>query len=446
MSDKGTVYDEGPGQGLLRHQLWFRVLVGLLAGFAGGLLLGPEVGLVADGTGKLIGEWLALPGNIFLTVLQFIVIPLVVASVMLGIADGNDSRAIGTLGGGVLWFVITTTIAITIAFILSNLIEPGSQIDSSRLGGLGNPDVDAPDLTGRSIPATIASALPENMFEHMASNDMLQIVIAAAIFGLALIRMPNVEGQPIIDLMRATQSVCMTVVLWLMKFAPIVVFGLIADTVITKGLSAIAAVSMFFFTVILALLAMIGVYMLLVAVLGGRNPITFIKDCREPMLLAFSTSSSSATMPVTLRTTTARHKVRTSVGGLVIPLGTTINMDGTALYQAVAATFIAQAYGLDLTTFQMVSIVVLAIAGSIGTPGIPSAGIPILAAILENQGIPVEGIALILGVDRLLDMSRTVINVTGDMTAATVLDRLIGHKLDKKAPEAVAETPPSASG
>lgn len=414
----------------MHRQLWFRVLAGLVLGGLVGTMMGPDLGLMDQGIAVQIGEWLALPGRLFLTLLKFIVIPLVISSVMLGICDGNDIRAIRTLGSGLVYFVITTTIAIVIGFTLTGLIEPGSQIDSSQLGAVVKPDIVAPNVGGSSIPATIVAAIPTNLVEHMVKTDMLQVVIAAVIFGLALLKMPNVEGRPIVDLMRATQQVCMTIVMWLMKFAPVVVFGLIANTVITMGFGAISAVSLFFLTVILGLLAMIGVYMVIVSVVGGRNPVTFIRDCRDVMVLAFSTSSSSATMPVTLRTVEEVHKIRPTVGRLVIPLGTTINMDGTAIYQAIAALFIAQAYGIDLTTFQMVSIIVLSIAGSIGTPGIPSAGIPILAAILESQNIPVEGIALILGVDRLLDMSRTVINVVGDMTAAAVLDRLFGHKME----------------
>ena len=415
----------------MRNQLWFKVLIALFLGFGVGTAMGPDMQWMRADYAQTIGEWMALPGNLFLITLKFIVIPLVISSVMLGIADGNDSGAIGTLGIGVIYFVITTTIAISISFFLGGLIEPGAQIAASATAELVKPEIAAPDIAGRSIPDLLRGAMPTNMIRHMADNAMLQLVIAAAIFGLAMLRMDRDESQPIMDLMRSTQKVCMTVVLWLMRYAPIVVFGLIANTVIERGFSAISGVSLFFITVILALLAMLCVYSILLIFVARRSPIEFFKNSREVMVFAFSTSSSSATMPVTLETSIDRHKIHPGVTGLVIPLGTTINMDGTALYQAVAALFIAQAFGIDLTTFQMASIVVLAIAGSIGTPGIPSAGIPILAGILSSQGIPVEGIALILGVDRLLDMSRTVVNVMGDMTAAAVMDRLMGSRFAK---------------
>lgn len=413
-----------------RDQLWFKVLVGLMLGFAVGSLMGPDLNYMDHATALTFGDWMALPGNIFLIMLRFIVIPLVISSVMLGIADGNDTSAIGTLGAGIVYFVITTTIAISIAFFVTSIIQPGASM-GAMTEGLVVPDIAQTDIAGRSIPDMIRGAMPINMIRHMADNAMLQLVIAAAIFGVAMLKMDEKESLPILDLMRSTQKVCMTIVMWLMKYAPIVVFGLIANTVIKSGFAAIEAVSLFFVNVVVVLLAMLCVYAILLKFIARRSPIEFFKKSREVMVLAFSTSSSAATMPVTLEVSIDEHKINKSVVGLVVPLGTTINMDGTALYQAVAAIFIAQAYGIDLTTLQMISIVVLTIAGSVGTPGIPSAGIPILAGILASQGIPVEGIALIMGVDRLLDMSRTVINVMGDMTAAAVLEKLMGKRFKK---------------
>ena len=421
---------ENNGTERKRDQLWFKVLVGLMLGFAVGSLMGPDLNYMDTATALTFGDWMALPGNIFLIMLRFIVIPLVISSVMLGIADGNDTSAIGTLGAGIVYFVITTTIAITIAFFVTSIIQPGASM-GAMTQGLVVPDIAQTDIAGRSIPDMIRGAMPINMIRHMADNAMLQLVIAAAIFGVAMLKMDEKESLPILDLMRSTQKVCMTIVMWLMKYAPIVVFGLIANTVIKSGFAAIEAVSLFFVNVVVVLLAMLTVYAILLKFIARRSPIEFFKKSREVMVLAFSTSSSAATMPVTLEVSIDEHKINKSVVGLVVPLGTTINMDGTALYQAVAAIFIAQAYGIDLTTLQMVSIVVLTIAGSIGTPGIPSAGIPILAGILASQGIPVEGIALIMGVDRLLDMSRTVINVMGDMTAAAVLEKLMGRRFKK---------------
>ncbi len=421
-----------------RDQLWFKVLVGLLLGFAIGSLVGPDLNFIDHTNAEArdvvltLGQWIALPGNIFLIMLRFIVIPLVISSVMLGIADGNDTSAIGMLGAGIIYFVITTTIAITIAFFVTSIIQPGAAM-GAMTEGLVVPDIMQADIAGRSVPEMIRDAMPTNIIRHMADNAMLQLVIAAAIFGVAMLKMDKEESLPILDLMRSTQKVCMTIVMWLMQYAPIVVFGLIANTVLMNGFAAIESVALFFVNVIIILLAMLGVYAILLKFVARRSPLEFFKKSREVMVLAFSTSSSSATMPVTLEVAIDEHKMNKSVVGLVIPLGTTINMDGTALYQAAAAIFIAQAYGIDLTTLQMVSIVVLTIAGSIGTPGIPSAGIPILAGILASQGIPVEGIALIMGVDRLLDMSRTVVNVMGDLTAAAVLEKLIGKRFDKAA-------------
>ena len=409
----------------LREQLWFKVIIGLFAGFMIGALLGENFALVQREVALTIGEWIALPGYIFMTLLKFVVIPLVISSVILGIYQGQNNKALNTLGFGLIYILCTSALATGLAFFLAGIIEPGNAINNSFLGAIEGHNVKQLNVIEHGVIGIIKGIFPDNLFRHMNNTDMLQLVVAAIIVGFALLNMSKQETKPLVDLMQSIQTVCMNIVLWLMKYTPIVVFGLIANTVINKGLGAITAVSLFFLNVVIGLLALLLIYMLLITFFTKRNPFEFMKNCREVMALALATSSSSATMPVTLRVTENVHKVSPQVSRLIIPLGTTINMDATAMYQATVVLFIAQAFGIDLSTMQLVSIVLLAIVASIGAPGIPSSSIPILAGTLASQGLPVEGIALILGVDRLLDMGRSVVNVTGDMTAATVLDRFI---------------------
>ncbi|WP_394172789.1 dicarboxylate/amino acid:cation symporter [Thalassotalea litorea] len=408
-----------------RQQLWFKVFLALILGFVIGSLLSENLGLIDADIARPLGQWLALPGTIFMMLLKFIVLPLVLSSVILGIVNSNDVKAIKTLGFGVAYILCTSAMAIALAFFLAGWIQPGLVMNPEYLGQLSSPDLQQLDLTENGIIGIITGIFPTNIFSHLSQNQMLQVVVAAIIFGFGLLHLDYKSARPLLELMESVQSLCMTIVLWLMKYTPIVVFGLIANVIITKGLGAISAVSLFFINVIVGLLLILVIYLIIIAVFTKKSPWLFLNNCREVMALALATSSSSATMPVTLRVTESLHGVKPQVSRLIIPLGTTINMDATAMYQATVVLFIAQAFGIDLTTTQMVTIVLLSLVASIGAPGIPSSSLPILAGTLASQGLPVEGMALILGVDRLLDMGRSVVNVTGDMTAATVLNRFI---------------------
>jgi len=424
--------------GLFRDHLWAQVIAGLVLGVVVGLLMGPDIGLLDTETASIIGSWLALPGELFLAMLQFIVVPLVVASVAVGIAGNPDLGVVRRLGVGVvLYFLITTSIAVTVGVGASTLIRPGDYVsDEQKLAMQQAPDeltadAEVGDVSG---PETIISLIPTNPVENMAEGDMLQIVIAAAIFGLALVAMRREESTPLVDFLSSVQGACMTIVIWLMKFAPIAVFGLIADITARVGMEAIQSVGAYVATVLIALLIMLTAYMIILRLLAGRSPLTFLRDSREVMLIAFSTSSSSATMPVTLRTVEERHNISPTVGRLVVPLGATINMDGTALYQAAATVFLAQVYGIEFGLLQLLTVLAMSIGASIGTPGVPGVGIVVLASILMSVGVPKEGIALILAVDRILDMCRTTLNVTGDMVATATLERVLGiHKFESAA-------------
>ena len=256
---------------------------------------------------------------------------------------------------------------------------------------------------------------------------MLQVILFAIIIGVALMMMSQPQAKPLLDLLASLQEVCMTVVRVAMRIAPVAVFGLMAQLTTKIGLEILIGMAIYVGTVLLGLAVLLAFYMLLLFSVSRMSPAEFIRATREVLLLAFSTSSSAAVMPVTIRTVEEKLNVKPSVSQFVIPLGTTINMDGTALYQGVAAIFLAQVFGINVGVGGMLLIIVTAVGASIGSPGTPGIGIVILSLVLDSVGIPVAGIALIMGVDRLLDMCRTMVNVCGDMVATKVLERWIGE-------------------
>lgn len=252
---------------------------------------------------------------------------------------------------------------------------------------------------------------------------MLQVVMFAMIMGVALVMMNPAQSKPLLDLMSSLQEVCMTVVSWAMHLAPLAVFGLMAQLTSKIGLDAILGMGVYVGTVLTGLLILMSLYLVLVYLFSHQRPASFLRSTRDVLLLAFSTSSSAAVMPLSIKTAEEKLQVHPSVSQFVIPLGATINMNGTALYQGVATVFLAQVFAVDLSTGALLLVIVTAVGASIGSPGTPGVGIVILAMVLETVGIPVAGIVLIMGVDRILDMSRTAVNVCGDLVAAKLMNR-----------------------
>jgi Na+/H+-dicarboxylate symporter len=416
---------------LIKGRLWLKVLIGMALGVGLGFLLGPEVGWVRPHVAESIVSWLALPGMLFLALIQMIVIALVFASIIRGLGASDNIaqlRALGLRAG--VYFIFTSTVAIGIGLGVSLLIKPGRYIDLSGAGGAKDGGVVAPLPDERtSIPEQVVGLLPENPIAAMAEGQMLQIVLFAIVIGIALVSMPNEKSRPLFDLLGAVQEVCMTVVKWSMRLAPLAVLGLMTRVTATMGLDSLAGMGVYVLTVLLGLLTLVVVYLILLAIFGRISPWRFLGAVREVQLLAFSTSSSAAVMPLSLKTAEEKLGIRPASSGFLIPLGATINMDGTALYQGVATLFLAQAFGVDLGIGALALVVVTAVAASIGAPATPGVGIVVLATVLGGVGIPAEGIAIILGVDRILDMSRTAVNVTGDLTAAVLLDRWMGDQL-----------------
>tara|TARA_R110002073_G_scaffold24260_8_gene82067 strand:+ start:37696 stop:39027 length:1332 start_codon:yes stop_codon:yes gene_type:complete len=413
---------------LVAGRLWLKVIIAMALGIGVGLVLGPSVGWIDPKVAALIGDWLALPGQLFLGSIQMIVVPLVVASIVRGLADGEDVEQLRKLGIRLAgYFVLTTTVAVTIGVGLATLLKPGRFVASSEMfQSSTNLPVAGQPIEPASIPDLVTSILPVNPLGAMVEGQMLQVVLFSVIFGVALIAMQPKQAQPILDLFESLQEVCMTVVRWAMRLAPIAVFGLVAQVAMTLGVTALTGLAAYVGTVLLGLLILLVLYTTLSAVVGKRSPRAFLRSIRDVQLLAFSTSSSAAVMPLSIQTAEEQLDVRPSVAQLVVPLGATINMDGTAMYQAIATVFLAQVTGIDLGLGALVLIVVTAVGASIGASSTPGVGIVLLASILQSAGIPVGAIALILGVDRILDMSRTAVNVTGDLTACVVMNRWVG--------------------
>jgi len=415
--------------GLVQGRLWLKVLLGMALGLIIGAFLGPSFGLVEPQTGITIGNWLAFPGQLFLATIQMIVIPLVVASVIRGLAASENLEQLKKLGVRVtLFFAVTTALSAVIGLTVANLIDPGESMTGllSDVGPVTNVVTTATAPSIVALPETLVGLLPGNPLGAMVEGQMLQIVIFSVIFGIALVSMVPAQAKPMLELLGSLQEVCMTVVRGAMRLAPIAVFGLMAQLTTKIGFSALLGMAIYVATVIIGLLLLLLVYLLMLRIFIGERPVRFLRVTRDVLLLAFSTSSSATVMPLSIKTAEQQLNVRPSISQFVIPLGATINMNGTALYQAVATVFLAQVYGIDLSIGSMALVVAMAVGASIGSPATPGVGIVILAMVLETVGIPASGVALIMGVDRILDMSRTAINVTGDLVTCALMERWVG--------------------
>jgi len=417
-------------QGLVKGKLWLQVCIAMVLGIAAGIAIGPTMGWVSPSRAAVIGNWMAFPGQLFLALIQMIVIPLIFASIVRGLSATEDTAQLKKMGFRVvIYFVVTTGIAAALGIWLTLMIRPGEFVDRTALQAsfAQAQTLAAPDTmvtpTLKTLPQQVLTLLPSNPLTSMVESNMLQIVIFAMVIGVALVMMSREQARPLLELMGTIQEVCMTVVRWAMWLAPYAVFGLLAQLMSKIGLDALIGMAVYVATVLLGLFCLFVMFMVIAWFGVGRGPISFLKATRELLLLAFSTSSSAAVMPLSIKTAEEKLGVRPSVSQFVIPLGATINMNGTALYQGVAAIFLAQIFGIDVSTGGMVLIVVTAVGASIGSPATPGVGIVVLATVVSTVGVPPAGIALIMGVDRILDMSRTALNVSGDVVASMLVNR-----------------------
>lgn len=430
-------------QGLIEGRLWLKVLIGLILGIGLGILLGPDVRLAEADHTLVITSWLALPGQIFLRLVKMIIIPLVFSSIIIGLVSSGDPEFLKKIGPRlVLYFTFTTTIAILIGFGAAFLVRPGSYINTGQIELTENLPVNRNEPAGSSeemnIPEQIVNLLPDNPLQTMLSGEMLGVVIFTIIIGIALLVIDNRYAEPLIRLLEAIQQICLTIVRWAMELAPYAVFGLMTQITSQIGLEALSGLGMYVITVLAGLIVLILAYNLIILVFTNNKPGNFMRAVKDVQVLAFSTSSSAAVMPLSIKTAEDKLGVRPTIAQFLIPVGTTINMDGTALYQAVATIFLAQVFGVELSLSALLLVVMITVGSSIGAPATPGVGVVILATILESVGIPGSGIALILGVDRILDMSRTVANVTGDLTACVFFDKNLSSVFSSDTNEADA--------
>lgn len=424
---------------LMKSKLWLQVIVALLLGIGFGFVLNPSSGFIGKENSELIASWMDMPGTVFLRIVQMVMIPLVFSSIITGIVS-NESSDLKKMGGGLLlYFVGTTFIAITLAITVSYIFMPGKRIyDNGGLGGGGeNASVEGPVSGGLAdIPRMISDLIPNNPLETILTTEMLGVVIFTVIVGLALMQMKKEETHELIKLISSVQRICMTVISWAMRLVPLAVFGLMAALVSRVGFEGLVGLGYYAMVVIVGLALLLIVYLLIVGTFTDISIPKFLSAAREPQLLAFSTASSAAVMPLSMEVADKKLGVAPKVSDFVIPIGASINMDGTALFQCVTALFMAQAYGIDLGIGGLLLITFTLIGASIGTPAIPGGGVVILASVLQSSGIPTEGLIIVIGIDRLLGMFRTAINVTGDLVACLVFDKWQGKKLESSQAEA----------
>lgn len=436
---------------LIQGRLWLKVLIALGLGVVFGVLLGPDLGWFKATTVTTITAWLALPGQVFLAIIQMIVVPLVLASIVCGLASNNNPAAMKRNGLlAVAFIVISTAIAAALGIFLALNIQPGSFIDASALSDAATAPLTSGVAKGfpavAELPDKVSALIPRNPLASMASGEMLQVILFAAVLGVALLSIPAAQARPLFELLTALQEVCLRVVSWAMLLAPYAVFGLITRLVANLGVEVLAGMAVYVLTVLLGLLVIAGLYFLVAHFSLPQNFRTFLHSMRELLLLAFSTSSSAAVMPLSLKVAENDLGVRPEIARFLVPLGATINMTGTALYQGVATVFLAQVFNVELGLTSYLFVVTMAVAASIGSPATPGAGIIILSMVLEGVGIPAAGVALILGVDRILDMCRTSVNVLGDVVACTVVQAMAPDDPDTPMPHPAPPADATSSG
>ena len=415
-------------------QLWLQVVIALLIGLGVGLVLGDDVGVgLEDNTLDTLSAYLKIPANIFLSVILMIIVPLIFASIIVAITNLGTKEKMKTLGLGIgVYFVITTTISILIAITLASIIAPGSILDLNALQETHNlSEEDLKVTEGFSIdeiPEIASNIIPRNPIVSYLEGQMLSILVMAMIVGLAMAALPKESVKPVLDLLESVQKITLYILIMAMKIVPFAVFGLIVGMVAKVGVETMAGLGVYMVTVIIGLGAMLLVYSIIIKFVAKRSVFSTFSKFRNPQTLAFSTASSMATMPMTLKTAEDDLKLDTRVSKFVIPLGTTVNMDGTALYQVIAVFFLAQLFAIELSIFSILVIIITSLLASIGTPAVPGAGTIVLTTILITVGIPPVGILLLLSVDRILDMIRTMVNVTGDLTASCAFHEITRDK------------------
>jgi len=418
-------------------ELHWKILIGMFLGVLFAFIMvnfswGPD----------LVSDFIKPFGTIFINSLKLIAVPLILASLIKGISDLKDISKLSKMGGRTIGiYILTTVIAVTIGLGIVNIIEPGNSIsEATRLelvenySGDANEKIMAAAKQQESGPLqALVDLVPSNIFKAASDNgNMLQVIFFAIFFGIGLILIPEKQAKPVKDFFDGFNEVILKLIDLIMLAAPYGVFALLAALVVeAPSADLFKALGWYALCVLLGLAIMIGFYILVVYIFTKRSPSFFVKGISPAQLLAFSTSSSAATLPVTMERVEEHLGVEEEVTSFVLPIGATVNMDGSSLYQAVAAVFIAQAFGMDLDFYTQLGIIVTATLASIGSAAVPGAGMVMLVIVLAQAGIPEAGLALIFAVDRPLDMCRTVVNVTGDAAVSMLVAKSIGKLKDE---------------
>ncbi|MAU97393.1 MAG: dicarboxylate/amino acid:cation symporter [Fulvimarina sp.] len=417
--------------------LTMKILIGMLAGVVVGAAINTlDIAFLND---VVVAGFFGMIGTMFVNALKLLVVPLVFFSLICGVAGIGDIRLLGRVGGkSFALYIFTTAVAIGTAILLAQLIGPGQGFEMQGVDASGIAAKEAP-----SVWEVFANIVPTNPIQSFASGEMLQIIFYTVLLGVAVVMLGD-QSAPFVRACEYMNEVMMKIVSIIMAAAPYGVFCLIAKTFAEQGIDLFVPVMAYVATLVGALfLHLFVTLMILLKLFSGLNPFTFMKKMRAAQIFAFSTASSNATIPVTLQCVTERIGVKNSVASFTIPFGATINMDGTAIMQGVATVFLANVYGIELGVSGYLTVIAMAVLASIGTAGVPGVGLVMLTMVLNQVGLPIEGIALILGVDRLMDMIRTAVNITGDAVVSTIVATMEGE-FDQSVfddPNAGIETP-----
>ncbi|WCE28690.1 dicarboxylate/amino acid:cation symporter [Vibrio sp. SCSIO 43137] len=409
MDNKNTTA-QNTGGAWSRLELWKKILIGMILGVIVGTAMGPDA------------EVLKPIGTLFINAIKMLIVPLVFCSLIVGITSMRDTKKMGRIGlKAVLFYLGTTAVAITIGLVLAAVLTPGEGL---------NMVASNPEAAGKEAPPlvqTLLNMVPKNPVGALAAGNILQIIVFAIGLGISLVLVGE-KAEPAIKVFESLAEAMYKLTELVMKLAPFGVFGLMAWVAGKYGMDVLLPLIKVVAVVYLgAIIHVLVFYSGLVTTLGGLNPVRYLKGLANPAAVAFTTTSSSGTLPATIKASRQELGVSKSVSSFVLPLGATINMDGTALYQGVCALFIAQAFGVDLATSDYITIILTATFASVGTAGVPGAGLIMLSLVLTTVGLPIEGLAIVAGIDRVLDMARTTVNVCGDMMVSVMVAKSEGE-------------------
>lgn len=386
--------------------LWHKILIGMGLGVLAGAVLGPNA------------ELLKPIGSLFINAIKMLIVPLIFCSLIVGVTSMNDTKKMGRIGiKAIILYLLTTAAAITIGLTLAAVFTPGDALNMAVEGGksMGK---DAPPLI-----QTLLNIIPKNPINALASGNILQIIFFALGLGIALTLIGE-KAAPVVKVFEGLAEAMYKLTELVMKFAPYGVFGLMAWVAGKYGLDILLPlIKLIALVYIGCILHVLVVYSGIISILGGLSPIRYLRGIVNPAAVAFTTTSSSGTLPSTIKAAREELGVSKSISSFVLPLGATINMDGTALYQGVCALFIAQAFGIDLSMSDYLLIILTSTLASVGTAGVPGAGLIMLSLVLTTVGLPLEGLAIVAGIDRILDMARTSVNVCGDLMVSTLIGK-----------------------